>query len=192
MASEVEIVNNALLLLGDKTITSLSDDSNRARIANGLFATTRDEVLRAYPWNCALARQSLPALSSAPDFGWDYQFQLPADPYCLRALDINADPQSGDPGDEFKIEGRKLLTNSSTCDLRYIARLTDPEQFDAQLYKALSRKLAADMAYAITKSNTVAAGLVQLYELAIRDARTTDGQEGTPEHMDSSTLTDVR
>src|SRR3990172_2291631 len=150
MASDVEIVNQALTYLGDDLITALTDDSTRARAASVLFGPTRDAVLRSHPWNCAVTRQSLPALAAAPDFGWDYQFTLPTNPYCLRVLAINDDEDWADPGDTHKIEGRRVLSNDATCNLRYIGRITDPNEYDALLYQAFAARLAAALCYALT------------------------------------------
>src|SRR3989337_923448 len=104
MASNVERVNQALMYLGDKLINSLTESSTPARAANTLFGPTRNAVLRSHPWNCAIARQTLPVLAAAPDFGWDYQFTLPTDPYCLRVLAINDDEDWAAPGSAHKVE----------------------------------------------------------------------------------------
>lgn len=57
--SDVDIVNNALLLLGDNTIVALSDATDRARLANGIYPTARDALLRVHPWNFARSRAVL-------------------------------------------------------------------------------------------------------------------------------------
>lgn len=59
MASDVDIVNNALSKLGQSPITALTDDVERARLANRIFTTIRDAVLRDYDWNFALKRASI-------------------------------------------------------------------------------------------------------------------------------------
>jgi len=192
MAGDVEIVNNALLLLGDNSITSLTDDTTRARLANQIYGVTRDAVLRSHPWNCAVARATLAKLSPDPPFGWDSQFQLPSDPYCLRVLALNDDEEWACPGDVFKIEGRKLLSNTATANIRFIQRITDPNQYDTLLYEALSARLAAKMAYPVTGSTSLAQAMLKLYEGFLKDARTIDGQEGSPDKSDVTILTDIR
>jgi hypothetical protein len=86
MSSVVDICNEAMDLLGAATITSLTENSKEARLCNRKFELTRDAVLRAHPWNAAIARAELAANSVGPAFGFTHQFQLPADPYCLRVL----------------------------------------------------------------------------------------------------------
>ena len=62
MATKVSICSNALLLLGDKTINSLDEGTDRASLASNLYDSVRDSLLRSHPWNCAVKRVIL-----APD-----------------------------------------------------------------------------------------------------------------------------
>ena len=86
MPSVVDICNEAMDLLGAATITSLTENSKEARLCNRRFETVRDHVLRAHPWNCAITRKELAKDSDAPAFGFNHQFTLPTDPFCLRVL----------------------------------------------------------------------------------------------------------
>jgi len=173
MPSEVSIVNHALGLIGDDVILSLGDDSKRARLGSLLYADTRDAVLRAHPWNFALARAQLGRLAAAPAFGYAYQYQLPSDPYCLRVLSLSATNLL------YAVEGRVLLTNESTASIRYIARLSDPAQFDPLFVEALSTRLASEMAYALTGNAELVKVLSQVYGDKLAEAAQRDAAEGT-------------
>ena len=63
MASEVDLCNNALGQLGEDSITSLDDNSKKARLCKRFYPDARDTVLRAYPWRCAIEFQTLNQLS---------------------------------------------------------------------------------------------------------------------------------
>ena len=54
MATEVSICSNALRKLGDDPITSLTEDTERARLCNAFYNTARDSLLRSHPWNFAI------------------------------------------------------------------------------------------------------------------------------------------
>lgn len=190
--SEVEIVNHALLLLGEKTITSLADNTVRASIANSIYALTRNAVLRAHPWSCAISRATLSPLSTAPSFGWKQSFPLPTDPYCLRVLALNDDQECGEGGDTWKVEGRNLLTNTGSANIRYIGKITDVTQYDALLYQALAFRLASAMAFPITGKPALSQQMWQLYSGILQEARTINGQEGTPDANNVNTLSWVR
>jgi hypothetical protein len=186
MATEVSICSNALRKLGDEAITSLSDNTERARLSNAFYEPTRDAVLRAHTWNFAIARQKLSKLTSIPAFDFAAEYTLPTKPYCLRVLQMSyADI-------EFKIEGRKLLSNEDAASILYISKITDTSQFDPLFTEALTARLAAELAYSITGSNTLSKQMWELYESKIAEARSIDGLEGSSDSIVSDTFISFR
>ena len=197
MASVVDICNEAMDLLGAATITALTENSKEARLCNRRFETVRDAVLRAHPWNIAIRRASLAKDTDAPAFGFSSQFTLPTDPYCLRVLsfwnsNVDSDVAAYDSEVMFKIEGRKVLSNESTCKITYIARITDTETYDSLLSNTIAHRLASETAYAITGSTTVATQMQQLYEMRLKEARGIDGMEGMPDRMIADDFINIR
>ena len=197
MPSVVDICNEAMDLLGAATITSLTENSKEARLCNRKFDTVRDAVLRAHPWNCAIARAELAADSIAPAFGFSYKYPLPTDPYCLRVLsfwnsNVNNEVAAYDSNVMIKIEGRNVLSNEGTCNIIYISRVTDTEQFDTLLSTAVAHRLAADTAYAITGSNSVSQQMFALYESRLKEAKGVDSMEGYPEQPVADYFIDIR
>tara|TARA_Y100000114_G_scaffold129021_1_gene126276 strand:+ start:397 stop:975 length:579 start_codon:yes stop_codon:yes gene_type:complete len=191
MATEVSICSNALRRLGDDPITSLTDDTERARLCNAFYADARDACLRSHPWNFAITRASLTQLSSTPAYGFDYQYALPTDPYCLRVLSMEFEDYI------FKVEnlateGRVLLTNEDTAKILYIAKITDTALFDSMFVDALTAKLAANLAYPVTNSVTLQTQMVKIYEGKMSEARSIDGQEGFINDLVADTFTDFR
>lgn len=185
MTSVVGIVNSGLIKLGADPITSLADDSAEARAANAQYEKLRDEVLRAHPWNFAIARQRLARLSDAPVFGFSHQYQMPSD--CLRVLGMN------EGRSRFEIEGRKLLTDEDSADVVYVRRVTDPNEFDAMFCEALAYRIAADLAYPLANSTTLSGSMMQLYRDALALARSVDGQEtGAQRVLEASAWIEAR
>src|SRR5690606_7797987 len=107
----VSICNMALGELGINAITSLDQATADARLCNRFYEQTRDEVLRAHPWNFAIKRVNLSAISTAPVFGWLYQYQLPSD--YLRLIQLNG-WEEDEQADRWEIEADKLLTDETT------------------------------------------------------------------------------
>ena len=197
MPSVVDICNEAMDFLGAATIASLTENSKEARLCARRFETVRDQVLRAYPWNCAIARAELAKDSEAPAFGFNSQFTLPTDPFCLRVIsfwdrNVNSDVAAYDTQIMFKVEGRKILTDEDTCRIVYISRLEDTELYDALLSSAMASKLAAEVAYAITGSNSVAQQMIAVYQSALKEARSMDGIEGFPEKIIADDFINIR
>lgn len=163
MTSKVEIANLALQRIGEEAITSLSDDSDRARAINRIYDSELRAELRSHPWNCALKQASLAALEDEPLFDYDQMFQLPSD--CLRIL-----PDS--EATDWKVVGRKLYTNDSgPIELWYIYEITDPNEMDALLVEAFASRLAWKVSPRLTNSRTTTDEAKQSYFDAIREAR---------------------
>ena len=176
MASQVDICNIALSNLGDQKITSMTEANARARACNLRFDDTRDAVLRSHPWNCATSRATL-AVSGTPDWVYDNSFALPTD--CLRVLEVD------DPDEEWKIEGRNIVSNGSTIKIRYIAQITDTTLFDSTLIQAIALKLGWEIAEQLTGNLDLKRELWQKYQFAMSEARSNDAMEGTPEKIEA-------
>jgi hypothetical protein len=170
MASTVDICNGALNQLGATTILSLTEDSKNARLCNSRYTQVRDGLFRTHPWNCLQKRVELAADTTAPAWGFTSAYTLPAD--CLRLLKIL------DYDSNYKVEGRKILSNASTMKILYIGRITDPNEYDELLRETLSASLAADIAFAVTSNNTTATNMYNLFQDKLKDARFVDSTEG--------------
>ncbi len=197
MPSVVDICNEAMDLLGAATIISLTQDSKEARLCNRRFDTVRDSVLRTHLWNIALTRKQIAADATAPDFGFTYQYTLPTEPYCLRVVSfwnsvVNNEVAAYDSNVMYKIEGRKILSNEGTCKITYIARVTNTEDYDSLLSSTIAYRLAADTAYGITGSMSVAQNMQALYEARLREAKGVDAMEGYPEQPQANEYIEIR
>jgi hypothetical protein len=200
MTSTVDIANYALNTLGASNITALDENSKPARIINQRYNAVRDTVFRSHPWNCLIRRVELAQETDTPTFGYTYQYALPTDPYCLRVLEFSngsmSYPQdnmsSNTGGPVFVIEGRKLLTDEGTAKIKYIARVTDPQEYDASLIEALSARLAMEVCYAITGSTSMIQVTASLYEEKLKEARFVDGTEGAPQKLEASDFIEAR
>lgn len=190
--SETDIANMAVMSIGiEKPIDNLqTDDSNEARYCRRFYPSTRDAMLRSHPWNCAIHRKAITPLASTPISDWDYQYQLPSNPYCLRVLQV------GEMGDDIDwvVEGRRLLTNEGTSiKLKYIKRITDTNEFDPLLVDAISIKLAIKIVMPLTSSQSMKDSLIKELELlSLPEARTIDGQEGSTETLEVDRWLDAR
>lgn len=182
--TEVEVCNLALTELGEDAITSLDDDSDRARVCKKFYGPSRNATLRAHPWNFALKRAQLAQLATAPAWGFSYAYQLPSD--CLRVLRFDVD------GAVWRIEARTLVTNESEAKVLYIAETIDPNLFDATFADTLAAHLAWRLAYTVTGKRNLGAQMWELYKQRLAAARTADGMEGVPEQFESDDLIRVR
>lgn len=200
MASTVDIANYALNSLGASNISSFTENSKAARIVNQRYEGVRDAVFRAHPWNCLIRRAELAQETTPPAFGYANQYALPTDPFCLRVLEFSngtlSYPQdnilSNSGGPVFVIEGRKLLTDEGVARIKYVGRITDPQQYDASLTEALSARLAAEICYAITGSTSMVQMQTAMYDAKINEARFNDATEGATQRLEASDFIESR
>lgn len=186
MATKVSICSNALLMLGDNPINSLSEDSDRARLASNLYDSVRDYVLRSHPWNCAVKRVVLAPDVEVPAFDYTAQFSLPSD--CMRVLSVG---QRGYEVD-YKIEGRKILSGGTSLPLRYVFRNDNEATWDAMLVWAQTVAMKAVFAYPITASTSLEQLVDESLKPVLKSARAVDGQEDPPDEFGDYPLLQAR
>lgn len=174
----VKICNLALVALGANPIMSMTEDCEEARKLNLIYVSIVKDLLRAHPWNFASDRSSLAQLSEKPPFGFSFYYQLPTN--CLRAIEVNENPQIN-----FVVEGRKLLCDEETVDLKYVAYIKDSTQYDPNFVTLLAARLAAEIAYPITQSRTVSKDRWDIYLAMEKTSRSSDAQEGRPQRTES-------
>jgi len=187
MASVVEICNRALQHLGESGIASLSETNKKARECNTAYEPTRDAMLRKYRWNFAITRAELAADVTGPigDDAPDNYFTLPSD--FLRLLPPN------DARLDWAIEGRKIATSySAPLYIRYIYKVTDPNEMDAAFREALSLQMAKEMCYAITGSNSKQAQLSDDLKIVVAEAKKANAIEQVSDEMPEDDWITVR
>lgn len=181
--------------IGRKRIVNLSppDDTEEARACSEIYADVRDSVFREHPWNSLIDRQILNESLPVPPFGYSHRYALP--PACLRVLTLNDISTvswfAGELVDDFtrikwKVEGRNLLTDEGEAKIVFVQRLLDPNQYDALLLEALASRIAAELAWPLTKNSRLTQLMWEIYNSKKSTARSTDGMEGTVElyHID--------
>lgn len=183
MASEVEIVNNALLMLGDKQISTLDDPTDSARLAKAFYPDVRNDVLSDFPWNFAVKRVKLAKLATSPLWEFKNAYQLPVD--VLRVLDT-------DNSKPWKREGNQILSDADPMSIKYIAKIEDPEAFTPRFREVLAVRLASKIAFPLTKKASLGQELFNLYLAQLQDAKSLDSQEGTQDQIEANLLIDVR
>jgi hypothetical protein len=192
--SEVDICNIAFTAhLGAKSIQSFQDATKEGLLARTSYDEIRDSVLRAHPWNCATKRAAITPDAAAPAWGFDLAYSLPAD--YLRVTEVEGETVGIDQytGYKWQIESGKIVTDlTSPLNIKYIYRNTSVGSYDAELVEALSYKLAMTWVEPLIKAANLKEVMHELYRAALSSARGSDGQEGSPRKVESSTWLDVR
>lgn len=187
MAAKVDIFNGALVALGEQDVLLNPEEiSTAGKLLRVKYDSVRDATLEAHPWNFATERAQI-AVAGTPLWGFSNQFTLPADPYCLKVRELE------DLTLDFVVEGRKLLVDSGgPLNLIYTRRVIDTEEFTGLFVETLQLHLAAKIAFGLTRSRTRSKDLWDQYLAQLRQARSSDGQEGTPPERADSEFINAR
>jgi len=174
ITTEIDVINKALTLLGDRVISSRSENNERARVMDAIYDNTRDRILRECPWNFAVKRVKLSS-SGTPVWGdYGYLYPLPTDFLYMMETDGATD---------YTIEGGNILSDATngvaggTLSIRYVSRVTDVSRMDPLFTEALAFRLAYDACEKITQSNTKKDYLYREYETTMARAKRYNGQE---------------
>lgn len=188
MASEVGIANAALRKLGQSPITSFSENSKAARLANERYEDVRDELLYRHPWNFAMKRDSRAASTTPPAWGYTAAYPLPTD--YIRMHEVNGENEGTG---KWKVEDGSVVTDlEAPLEIRYVYRVTDANRMNSSFREALASVLAADWAEDITGDDTVVQTAERKSRIAVAQARSNDGQEGIPDQFEADEWTNAR
>jgi hypothetical protein len=184
--NDTQLCNLALAEIGDTySITDINETSNQAAVCRLFFAPTRDALLRGHQWNFARSLANLSAESTAPVFGWDYQYALPSD--FLRLVEFNG-LDAWQTEDDFQIAngpsgGLVLLCDENEASIVYISRVTDANLFDALFVEAFTLRLASRICTKLTKDDAIKDRLAREAKEALARARQTDANESRPRRI---------
>lgn len=92
----------------------------------------------------------------------------------------------------YRIEGSALLINTDSVKIEYISQITDTTVFDSLFVEALGKKIASRLAFNLSDNNTLTQFMEQQYRDKIKQARSMDGQEGTPRNIEADQWLNIR
>lgn len=185
MASKISIINMALGWLGAPPIAALTEKRPEAIYASQYYDSALEQTLRDHRWNFAQRRRRLAALDVPDGYQGIYEnaYALPVD--CLHAHTVLDAAENTFPFIVALAEdgGSKIvLTNVASAYLAYTALVTVPELYDPNFVRAMSRRLAADIAVPLLKNNAQKVQEAEtLYDRELARAKLADYREGTPE-----------
>lgn len=172
--TQIGICNSALAKVGQAPISSISQETRAAQIINSLFDLLQDEVMASHPWNFAIKRVTLSPTATTPVYEYDYEYDIPND--CLRILELETDVTM--IGMDWVVEGKKILSNDATINIRYIYRNTDYNSWSPPFAEVMAWRIAMEIAYALTQSSERERACGESYRATLALSRSTDGAEG--------------
>lgn len=188
----IDLVNSALASLGEQPLVNLETQnatSNAILVKAKIPVLTR-ALLMDSDWNCARVTAKLSRLSESPKNGYLYTYQLPTEPPFLKVVQISVDQgatfidtdayyNGGDMSEIFDIDGDKLISDFDSVWIKYTGQV-DHARFDPLLASAFEAHLAAEMAFAITASASLAENLTRLANKKTNKAKSRNALNRNP------------
>lgn len=166
-STNVSICNEALSLIGAKSILSFDDNNENARRCASIYDTTRRALLRMHPWSFAKKRTQLAPVSTHPTFGYHNSFPLPHD--FVRVISAGVE--------NYEIEGRHILANTDLINLQYVSDQDNEELWDSLFAECMVLYLVHKLAKPITGSQSESDSAWQKLQNMLKQARSINGQE---------------
>jgi len=168
LSGKIEIINAALSRLGANSIVSLDEGTTEQKLAVNAWDIARRATLRDHPWNFALTDTELNQVADYTPYEFKYAYRLPSD--CVRVMQVYGNPT-------YKRQGQDLLMDLDRCRIKYVKDIVDTTAWDPSFVDLMAQRLAADMAYALSKSQASADSMFGIYDRKLKAARFIDGTE---------------
>lgn len=165
--TKIKLISDALVLLGEKPTSSLSDPRYGVTVGANLFEGIYENELTGNPsWRFAQTKAQLSQLVAAPLNEWKYAYQLPADMLLPRGIY---------PSGPYEIYAKHLYTNRSEIEMDYMFK---PELSEIPSYFAMLMRyaLAKDMIKPITESDQGVQVMTAKYNIQRDKAMFADAQ----------------
>lgn len=177
-ATQLQLYNAALRILGEEKLASLSEDREPKRVLDGIWDDGLiDHVLEQGYWNFATRTVQIDYDPSiAPTFGYRKAFEHPTD--YVRLAGISADEYFSIPLTQYREEGGFFFCDHDRIYISYISNDNDygndlslwPETFK----RYVEHYLALMSCERLTQGKSKFADLYKLTEKALIDARSKD------------------
>ena len=145
--SKIEIINRALLKLGEPPISSLSDAAF-GKSYEMIYDDVKKLLLSAYPWRFATTIKQL--AQQQEKFGKRYMYRLPFD--CLLLLRV-IDTDLAASLSCYELAGQSIvLEQQAVVAAEYVQNVDDDATFSPLFREALAAKIAAELAMRLKHS----------------------------------------
>jgi hypothetical protein len=184
--SKIDIINEALTLLGVDEISSLTENTAQAKTAVRLYPTCFKAAVLKRPWSFSRATSAQMAQDAADSLEGTPRYQIPVDArgdrgFLLGLVDGNGNEVS------YIIEGALAVLDvqegePDAVHARYV-RFPGEESLPPSFVKAFAAQLAADMCMTLTENATLAGVREQIARDLWSDAALQDSQLQTPQAL---------
>lgn len=168
MATPVSICSNALLKLGSRAISSFTDGTDMSTLCANIYPEARDSLLRTHVWNFSIKRVQLAAEVTTPAWGYTYQHVIPGD--FIRLIEVEDEY-------DYTLENGRILCDYTPLNIAYVYRNETTTEYDTLFVELLTQKMIAELAYAVTRSDSKAQTEMTKFAAMAKQTRNIDSTE---------------
>jgi hypothetical protein len=182
--SKISLISKALILLGEKPCSSLTENRYGVTVGANLFELLYENELQATPWRFATKATALAQLNVTPVTDqYKYVFQKPTD--CLL-------PSHAWPRQDYEIFGSHIYANQRTFNLVHLFK-PDVSECPAYFNTLMTYALAKNMVNPITEGSAAKVQIqINLYNAQRALAQYADSQGRPPKPIQDNPFVDVR
>ena len=180
--SALDVASNALFLMGADSISSFTDSTSEAKVANALYEDIVQSSFASHRWRFATKQQTLTRLDAEPTGRYDAQYHIPSSCVTVIAATVNDIPI------KYDIYQNKLLcdeVSSSKVVLDFVERVSESE-WPSYFTTAVEFLLAGTFAITLARDASLAQLMDQKSNLLFTKARQIDSQQQTSRKLNTS------
>ena len=180
-STDIEVAQKAMVLIGLEPLTSFTDNTDEALVANTIFEDVVSDCLGQHTWNFATGQKELARLTDVPVDRWDAAYALPTSPPVIQVQTITIDDQP----QPYDIYERYIYINAQAEDdvvLNYVFR-PETQYWPPTFTMWVIFRLASVLALSVTRKADVAQSYTQLAEGQFRRAKARDSQQVTTQGL---------
>jgi len=179
MLDKVKIINRALNLLGQNSISSDEEENKRTLAMNAAWELVVPELMNTLPWHFCIKEQRIAKLEETGITDYTSVYLFPSD--CIRVL-----APIGDKTLRVKVQGDRIYSNTEELTLKYVSNqyVDDISKWSIGFGKCISYLLALECCYILTTSTKREDRLTQVYyQVVLPDTIGSDVLQEVPEQV---------
>lgn len=178
-------------MIGAQPITSFTDGSTEALVANNIYEDITRGALCRHRWKFATTQKQISLLTDVPAGRYDYAYQVPTDPEVLQISTITVNDYVipyNRYQDYIYLNG---YGSANTVIMDYIYRV-DESYFPPHFVLALEYELAALFAGSVARDSAMIRQFKELAERQFLISKNIDSSETTVKVLDQNRFTNLR
>jgi len=154
--TKLSICSDAMIMLGASPISSFSETTDAAKVADRLYDAIRDTCIQTYDWSWSIKKVKLARLDAAPINEWAYAYALPGDILGDPKALFNSGAVGARPNQDWEVYGTSIFCNHEEVYIDYQYTVDEsrmPSYFVRMLKAALASAFAVPVTDQISKAD---------------------------------------